>query len=79
MSTSAPAAAIAGRVAEAVDPTTADQAVVDRDSVLDAARRARIAAAELAVAPSSIKDAALRAMAEAIRGGRADILAANAR
>jgi glutamate-5-semialdehyde dehydrogenase len=75
MSTSAPAADVAGRDAEAVDPTSVDQS--DRDSVLDAARRARIAAAQLAVAPSSIKDAALLAMAAAIRGGHADILAAN--
>jgi glutamate-5-semialdehyde dehydrogenase len=42
-------------------------------------RNARAAAAELAYAPSTRKDAALRAAADAIRTGRAAILDANAR
>ena len=41
--------------------------------------RARVAARELAQAPSSHKEAALRAMAAAIRSGKARILQANAR
>jgi len=41
--------------------------------------RARLAARELAQAPSSHKEAALRAMAAAIRSGKARILQANAR
>jgi glutamate-5-semialdehyde dehydrogenase len=46
-------------------------------SVLDAARRAREAAARLAVATRSVKDAALHAMAEALVRRTPEILAAN--
>jgi glutamate-5-semialdehyde dehydrogenase len=42
-------------------------------------RAARVAAQELALAPSPAKDAALRAAADALRAGSAEILAANAR
>jgi glutamate-5-semialdehyde dehydrogenase len=44
----------------------------------DIGRAARAAARALALAPSAQKDAALAAMAAAVRAGRADILAANA-
>jgi glutamate-5-semialdehyde dehydrogenase len=46
--------------------------------VLDAARRAQLAAAELALLPRAIKDAALHAMAAALLGRRTEILDANA-
>ena len=46
--------------------------------VLDAARRAQLAAAELALLPRAIKDAALHAMAAALLGHRTEILDANA-
>src|SRR5271165_6733668 len=42
-------------------------------------RRARHAAAELALAPAAAKSAALHATARVVRERRADILAANAR
>jgi len=48
------------------------------EPVLDAARRARIAAADLAVRPRADKDAALHAMAAALESRSAEILAANA-
>ena len=48
------------------------------EPVLDAARRARIAAADLAVRPRADKDAALQAMAAALESRTAEILAANA-
>ncbi len=48
------------------------------EPVLDAARRARIAAADLAVRPRADKDAALLAMAAALESRSAEILAANA-
>ena len=65
--------------------TTATQARSSRsvpatkEQVLDAARRAKIAAAELAVVPTWRKDAALIAMAAALRSRGTDILAANER
>ncbi len=46
--------------------------------VLDAARRARAAATDLAVRSTREKDAALRAMADALESATSDILAANA-
>ncbi len=46
--------------------------------VLDAARRARAAATDLAVRSTGEKDAALRAMADALEAATSDILAANA-
>jgi glutamate-5-semialdehyde dehydrogenase len=46
--------------------------------VHDAARRARSAAATLAVTTRAIKDSALHAMADALEAGSAEILAANA-
>ncbi len=49
-----------------------------RDEVLAAARRAKTAAAVLAVLPSSVKDAALRSMAAALRDHVAEVLTANA-
>jgi glutamate-5-semialdehyde dehydrogenase len=49
-----------------------------RDEVLESARRAKIAAAAVAVLPRSVKDAALLAMADALLDRRAEILAANA-
>ncbi|KAA5828715.1 glutamate-5-semialdehyde dehydrogenase [Saccharopolyspora hirsuta] len=48
-----------------------------RDQVLDAARRAKRAAAELALATRSTKDALLHAMAEALVKRAPDVLAAN--
>jgi glutamate-5-semialdehyde dehydrogenase len=48
-------------------------------AVLDAARRARDAAAELAPFPRGVKDAALLAMAEAVTDRTAEVLAANSR
>jgi glutamate-5-semialdehyde dehydrogenase len=51
----------------------------DGSAVLDAARRARDAAAELAPLPRGVKDAALLAMAEAVTDRTAEVLAANAR
>lgn len=55
----------------------AEGAGVDRETVLAAARRAQVAARVLGTASSAVKDAALHAMAEALRDRRADILAAN--
>ncbi len=49
-----------------------------RDEVLESARRAKVAAAGVAVLPRSVKDAALTAMADALLDRRAEILAANA-
>ncbi len=48
-----------------------------REQVLDAARRSKAAAAELALLSRSQKDDALRAMAIALRSRVADVLAAN--
>ncbi|WP_225978437.1 glutamate-5-semialdehyde dehydrogenase [Gandjariella thermophila] len=48
-----------------------------REQVLSAARRARAAAAQLAVTTREHKDAALRTMAEALRGRVDEVLAAN--
>lgn len=50
-----------------------------REEVLAAARRSRLAAAELAVLPRSVKDAALHAMADALEAATDTVLAANAR
>jgi glutamate-5-semialdehyde dehydrogenase len=55
-----------------MDATTA------AEPVLDAARRARAAAADLAVRPRADKDAALRAMAEAVEAHTERLLEANA-
>ena len=49
------------------------------EPVLDAARRARIAAADLAVRPRADKDAALQAMATAVDANAKRLLEANAR
>ncbi len=49
------------------------------EAVLESARRARIAAVELALATRGVKDAALLAMAGALVGSTDDVLAANAR
>jgi glutamate-5-semialdehyde dehydrogenase len=49
------------------------------EPVLDAARRARIAAADLAVRPRADKDAALQAMATAVDANTERLLEANAR
>jgi len=49
-----------------------------RDEVLESARRAKTAAAAVAVLPRSVKDAALIAMADALLERRTEILAANA-
>ncbi len=55
----------------------------DRDetaaTMLEVGRAARIAAAELALAPSDVKNQALLAAAKALRARTADILAANAK
>ncbi len=48
-----------------------------RSEVLESARRARVAAAELAVLTRAVKDAALTAMADALLDRRDEILAAN--
>lgn len=66
----------------AVAEHTAGHSPVDddlRERVLDAARRARSAAATLAVATREEKDAALRAMAAALRARADEVLAANER
>jgi glutamate-5-semialdehyde dehydrogenase len=56
-----------------------DQAVAaDQDSVLDVARRARKAAVALAPLARAPKDAAIRAMADALETRTAEVLAANA-
>ena len=54
-------------------------AAAGEEAVLEAARRAQAAAAELAVRTRDAKDAALRAMADALVGSTGDVLAANAR
>ena len=61
-------------LAEDIDRHAGDVAAV----MLDIGRRARAASAALALAPSSAKDAALRAAAVAIRAEADLILAANA-
>jgi glutamate-5-semialdehyde dehydrogenase len=48
------------------------------EAVLEAARRARVAAADLAPLPRASKDRALLAMADALEGAIGDVLAANA-
>ncbi|MGE5762514.1 MAG: glutamate-5-semialdehyde dehydrogenase, partial [Mycobacterium leprae] len=50
----------------------------DEVAVLDAARRARAAAADLAPLARAVKDAALHAMADALDGAAAEVLSANA-
>lgn len=50
-----------------------------REQVHDAARSARAAAAELALATSAAKDGGLAAMADALRDHRAELIEANAR
>ncbi|WP_339950704.1 glutamate-5-semialdehyde dehydrogenase [uncultured Albimonas sp.] len=64
-----------------MDGSIADDAkTLDVPAVMaDLGRRAKAAAAELAYAPASARDAALRAAAEAIETREAEILAANAR
>jgi glutamate-5-semialdehyde dehydrogenase len=47
-------------------------------SVIEQAQRARVAAARLAVASRTEKDAALRALADALEARTAEVLAANA-
>lgn len=59
--------------------TAHDQDADLREQVHAAARRARVAAAELALATRDRKDAALLAMADALRARAAEILAANER
>ena len=56
-----------------------DQAQNVKAVMADLGRRARKAAAALAIAPTGTKNAALIAMADAIEARRADILAANAK
>lgn len=56
-----------------------DQAQDVKAVMADLGRRARKAAATLAIAPTGTKNAALIAMADAIEARRADILAANAK
>jgi glutamate-5-semialdehyde dehydrogenase len=56
----------------------ADMTTIDTD-VVDVARRAKVAAAELAMLPRSTKDAALAAMADALDRRVEEILVANAR
>ena len=57
---------------------TNEGATVDRESVLHVAERARVASYLLAPLARAPKDAAIRAMADALRGREAEILAANA-
>ena len=52
--------------------------MTDETAVLEAARRARVAATELAVASRATKDAALHAMADALLAAAPSILEANA-
>jgi glutamate-5-semialdehyde dehydrogenase len=52
--------------------------MTDETAVLDAARRARVAATDLAVASRAAKDAALHAMADALLAAAPAILSANA-
>jgi glutamate-5-semialdehyde dehydrogenase len=66
-------ASAAGDAQPAVTGVTAT-----RDEVLESARRAKVAAAAVALLPRSVKDAALIAMADALLDRRAEILAANA-
>jgi glutamate-5-semialdehyde dehydrogenase len=49
------------------------------NDVVDIARRSKVAAAQLALLPRSVKDAALTAMADALDSQKDDILAANSR
>ncbi len=51
--------------------------MTDETAVLDAARRARVAATDLAVASRATKDAALHAMADALVARTEEVLAAN--
>ena len=69
-STPSPAASAAGPAQPGVSAS--------RDEVLESARRAKVAAAAVAVLTRSVKDAALTAMADALLDRRAEILAANA-
>ena len=69
-STPSPTAAAAGPARPGVSAS--------RDDVLESARRAKVAAAAVAVLARSVKDAALIAMADALLDRRAEILAANA-
>jgi len=70
----------------AAEPTAPEQTIgarrasvpATREEVLASARRARVAAAELAVATRALKDGALRAMADAVLDRRDEILRANA-
>lgn len=72
----APSARTAG--APAGPPAVRRQTTsASRDEVLASARRSRAAAAELAVLTRAAKDAALRAMADALLDRRDEILAAN--
>jgi len=60
------------------EPVHPDATAATDEPVLDAARRARAAAAELAPLPRAAKDAALHAMADALDAAAPDVLAANA-
>jgi glutamate-5-semialdehyde dehydrogenase len=68
-----------GTNAEAADHGTDRVAAQGEEGVRAAARRARDAAAALAPLTRQTKDAALRAMADALRARTDDVLAANAR
>ncbi|RJQ80535.1 glutamate-5-semialdehyde dehydrogenase [Pseudonocardiaceae bacterium YIM PH 21723] len=67
---------LGGVTSTAIPAQTSDDAL--RDAVHAAARRARVAATELAVANRAVKDAVLHAMAAALVKRSAEILAANA-
>ena len=59
------------------DPSADRTSTASRTDVLDAARRAKAAAVELALLPRGMKDAALAAMADALVAATGEILAAN--
>lgn len=61
------------------DVTDADRDARLREEVHAAARRARVAATELAVAPRGVKDAALHAMADALLARVDEVVRANER
>ncbi len=60
-------------------PQRAQSISASREQVLEAARRSKLAAADLALLSRSPKDRALRAMAAALRSKVSDVLAANGR
>jgi glutamate-5-semialdehyde dehydrogenase len=71
------ATAVVGESESTAPATRSGFGGADRETVLEAARRAKAAAAAMAVVRSSVKDAALRSMADALRMRSGEILQAN--